>query len=111
MCDARLPGWFVYVGYAGVFFYTAGCVFVCLVMGLKFDRDQEDAQAEGTASSADNKIFGMQVSVSGLWIISSILSMLQDVIVNQPAGVLLSTVFSVFVGTDLLADLLTCYMC
>jgi hypothetical protein len=108
----RLPAWFIYVAYAGVIIYLAGCVFICLVMGLKFDLDDTDAGAGtgnigtgGKANRANTGLFA-GLSTSGAWVIASALSIVQDIVFNQPLRAVIESLLAEVVGSEHLADLL-----
>eukprot|EP01006_Ploeotia_vitrea_P041467 TRINITY_DN66533_c5_g3_i1.p1 TRINITY_DN66533_c5_g3~~TRINITY_DN66533_c5_g3_i1.p1 ORF type:complete len:1576 (+),score=688.91 TRINITY_DN66533_c5_g3_i1:275-4729(+) len=65
--------------------WTCGCIFVVLVYGLKFDLQvASDASASG--------------AVSRRWVITSILTNVQDAFVNRPFGILIQSFIFVFIG-------------
>ena len=106
--EVRLPSWFIGVAYTGVVVYLAGCIFICLVMGLKFDLDEsEDATtASGGTGRANRGTSGVfaGLSTSGAWVVSSALSVIQDLVFNQPLRAVIESALAEIVGSEVLAD-------
>lgn len=86
----RLPAYCRTFGHVCITLYILGCAFAVLLYGLRFDDESDDPN-----ENEDN--------VALTWLLSSILTTALDAFLNQPVGIVATSLISIFV-TPHLAD-------